>query len=654
MKKYSIMDEILKTLNEKQKEAVLTTEGPILILAGAGSGKTKCLTHRIAYLIAQGIAPENILAVTFTNKAAQEMENRINSLLIAIGSTGHKPYAISNMPFIGTFHSFCVRILRENSLKAGFTKTFSIFDDGDSLSLIKEVINELAINQKQFPAGMVCKVISNLKNELINPDEYSLKTGNEYFATTLHKIYELYQKRLTESNALDFDDLIMKTVELFRDNQEILEKYQNRFHYINVDEYQDTNHAQYVLIKLLAEKNKNLAVVGDDAQAIYGFRGADFQNILNFEKDWPQAKIVVLDENYRSTQNVLDAAHAVISHNTLQKEKKLWTKNEKGEEIEILFANDEREESKIIMEKIKSLFHEGFLPKDLAVLFRTNAQTRVLEEALINNNFPYKIIGGVKFYERKEVKDIIAYLRVIFNPGDSLSLKRIINIPARGIGKVLFLKYLAKSALNAGEQKKIFQFENIIKELKEKTEIFPASEFIKFLVKKINYESYLKDFSDEAENRWENVKELFSLAKKYDELEPKEGLEKMLEDISLVSDQDEIKDEKNVLHLMTIHAAKGLEFPFVFIAGMEEGIFPHSRSLMNPRELEEERRLCYVALTRAKKKIFMTLASKRLLFGSIQANPPSRFLGELPERLIIKHGEINDSEDDLYYDDEDE
>lgn len=644
------MEEILKNLNEKQKEAVLATEGPVLILAGAGSGKTKCLTHRIAYLIAaKGIAPENILAVTFTNKASQEMRNRISYLL-------NFQLTINNFqaPFIGTFHSFCVKILRENAAKSGYTKTFSIFDDGDSLSLVKEVMNELAVNQKQFPAGMICKVISNLKNELITPEEYSLKTGNEFFATTLHKIYSLYQKRLLESNALDFDDLIMKTVELFRVNQEILENYQNRFRYINVDEYQDTNHAQYVLIKLLAEKYRNLAVVGDDAQAIYGFRGADFQNILNFEKDWPDAKTVVLDENYRSTQNILDAAHSVISRNTLQKEKRLWTKNERGEEIEIFFAKDEKEESKAIMEKIKNLFHEGYSPKELAVLFRTNAQTRVLEEALLNNKFPYKIIGGVKFYERKEVKDIIAYLRLIFNPNDSLSLKRIINIPARGIGKILFLKYLAKSALNQSEQEKISQFENIIKELKEKIEIFSASEFIKFLVKKISYESYLKDFSDEAENRWENVKELFSLAKKYDGLESKEGLGKMLEDISLVSDQDEIKDEKNVLHLMTIHAAKGLEFPFVFIAGMEEGIFPHSRSLMNPRELEEERRLCYVALTRAKKKLFLTLASRRLLFGSIQANPPSRFLGELPEEIIVKNGENNNFEDDLYYDDEDE
>jgi len=315
---------------------------------------------------------------------------------------------------------------------------------------------------------------------LVGPDDYLEKTGNEFFPATIHKIYSLYQKRLAESNALDFDDLIMKTVELFSRNKEILEGYQNLFRYINVDEYQDTNHAQYILIKLLAEKHRNLAVVGDDAQAIYGFRGADFQNILNFEKDWPETKTVILDQNYRSTQNILDAAHSIISRNTLQKEKKLWTQNSQGEEIEIIFAKDEKEESKLIMEKIKKLFREGNSPKDLAVLFRTNAQTRVLEEALLYNNFPYKIIGGTKFYERKEVKDIIAYMRIIFNAGDMLSLKRIINIPARGIGKALFLKYLAKSALNAGEQEKIYQFENLLKELKEKTKIFPASDFIKF------------------------------------------------------------------------------------------------------------------------------------------------------------------------------
>jgi len=643
------MEEILKDLNEKQKEAVLATEGPVLILAGAGSGKTKCLTHRIAYLIAGGVAPESILAVTFTNKASQEMAERVRALI-----SNFQFSIFNNPPFIGTFHSFCVKILRDNAGKAGFSRTFSIFDDGDSLSLIKEVMNELGVNQKQFPAGMISKIISNLKNELVGPDDYLEKTGNEFFPATIHKIYSLYQKRLAESNALDFDDLIMKTVELFSRNKEILEGYQNLFRYINVDEYQDTNHAQYILIKLLAEKHRNLAVVGDDAQAIYGFRGADFQNILNFEKDWPETKTVILDQNYRSTQNILDAAHSIISRNTLQKEKKLWTQNSQGEEIEIIFAKDEKEESKLIMEKIKKLFREGNSPKDLAVLFRTNAQTRVLEEALLYNNFPYKIIGGTKFYERKEVKDIIAYMRIIFNAGDMLSLKRIINIPARGIGKALFLKYLAKSALNAGEQEKIYQFENLLKELKEKTKIFPASDFIKFLTKKINYEDYLKDFSDEAESRWENVKELLSLAKKYDEYNPGDGLGKMLEDISLISDQDEIKDEKNVLHLMTIHAAKGLEFPFVFIAGMEEGIFPHSRSLLDPRNLEEERRLCYVALTRAKKKIFLTLAQKRLLFGSTQANSPSRFLGELPEKLIIKNGEINDFEDELYYNDEDD
>lgn len=640
---------ILKDLNEKQKEAVLATEGPVLILAGAGSGKTKCLTHRIAYLIYQGAAPESILAVTFTNKASQEMADRVRHLL------NHQPSTIGyQLSFIGTFHSFCVKILRENAAKAGYTKTFSIFDDGDSLSLIKEVMSELAVNQKQFPAGMICKVISNLKNELITPEEYSLKTSGEYFATTLHKIYSLYQKKIIESNALDFDDLIMKTVELFRNNQDILESYQNRFRYINVDEYQDTNHAQYILIKLLAEKYRNIAVVGDDAQAIYGFRGADFQNILNFEKDWPEAKVVILDQNYRSTQNILDAAYAVISKNRMQKEKKLWTENANGEQIEIIFAGDEKEEAKLIMEKIKNLFHEGYPPKDLAVLFRTNAQTRILEEALLYNNFPYKIVGGIKFYERKEVKDIIAYLRIIFNSGDMLSLKRIINIPTRGIGKTMLLKYLAKSALNFSEQEKIFKFEYLLKELREKIEIFPSSEFIKFLIKKINYEGYLKDFSDEAESRWENVKEILSLAKKYDEYKSKEGIEKMLEDISLISDQDEIKDKANVLHLLTIHSAKGLEFPFVFIAGMEDGIFPHSRSLIDPAQLEEERRLCYVALTRAKKKLFLTLASRRLLFGSVQANPPSRFLGELPENILVKTGETNGHDDELYYDDEDE
>lgn len=633
------MEKLLQELNPRQKEAVLATEGPVLILAGPGSGKTKTLTYRISFLLKQGVSPENILAVTFTNKAANEMVNRVRQ----IADFEDRRHTIDGLLFIGTFHSLAVRILRAHAAKVGFLPSFTIFDEDDSLALIKEIIKELEVEPKQFPPGMIANIISSLKNELISPSEYIEGSGNtEIFPKTVHQVYELYQKRLLDANAMDFDDLLFNANLLFEKYPNILENYQDKFKYINVDEWQDTNHAQYVLISKLAQKHKNLAVVGDDAQAIYAFRGADYRNISNFEKDWPDAKIIILDQNYRSTQTILDAARTVIEHNRAQKEKKLWTDNGRGEEIIIMAATDEREEGRFVFTRINQLIQKGYSLKDMVILYRTNAQSRPLEEIFLKNNFPYKITGGVKFYQRKEVKDILAYLRLLVNPSDLLSIKRIINVPSRGIGKRALLEYLTNlksGAVNNSEA--ITNFNHLLKTMRQKMTELKVTVLIKLLLKTINYQEYLDDSSNNAGERWENVKELVSLAQKYDDLNPPQGVEKLLEDAVLMSEPDQVNQTfrrshetgNDVINLMTLHAAKGLEFPIVFMVGMEEGIFPHSRSARDPQQLEEERRLCYVGLTRAKEKVFLSFALRRAMFGSIQANPPSRFLGEIPENL---------------------
>ena len=630
------MIDLLKDLNSQQQEAVLATEGPVLILAGPGSGKTKTLTHRIAFLISKGVAPEHILAVTFTNKAAEEMKMRLNLL------TNNQSPA-NNQIFIGTFHALSAKILRIHAGKIGYLHSFTIFDEDDSLALFKEIIKELSINTKQFPAGMIMHTISGLKNELITPERYEEENGlDDLFPQIIHKVYTVYQQHLKEANAMDFDDLLMNTALLFEKHPEILQTYQNYFHYIHIDEYQDTNHAQYILMNQLAKIRHNIAVVGDDAQAIYGWRGADFRNIFNFERDWPETKIIILDQNYRSTQVILDAAKELIAKNNLQKQKNLWTEIKGGETIKIVPLENEKKEAEFVYQQIRHLQKDEHQLKDMVILYRTNAQSRALEEVFLENNFPYKIVGGIKFYQRKEVKDIIAYLRFLLNPDDSLSLKRIINVPARGIGKTSFLAYLAlyrtkygtNTLLNKGQNDTLSRFEALIRKLREEIKQNSAVSFLKYLLKSINYQEYLGDSSDKAEERWENVQELVSLAKKYGDIGPPAGLEKLLEDVALMSDTDEISAAKPQINLMTLHSAKGLEFQDVFIVGLEDGIFPHSRSLFDPRELEEERRLCYVGLTRAKKNLFLTFALRRTQFGSIQVNPPSRFLNEIPENLI--------------------
>ncbi len=627
-----IMDNILKNLNSKQKKAVQTTEGPLLILAGPGSGKTRVLTHRLAYLIKKDIASRNILAVTFTNKAAGEMKQRVNKLL----------NRETSIPFIGTFHAFCLRILRKQIDKLGYKKSFVIYDEEDQLKLIKQVMNKLDINKEQFQPKKVSTIISALKSEIINWQGYE-KQAQEYFEKTIAKIYQAYQEGLKKKNALDFDDLIMLSVQLFEKYPEILEKYQERFKYILVDEYQDTDPAQYRLIKLLSGKYKNLCVVGDDAQSIYSFRNADFRNILNFEKDFPQAKVVTLDQNYRSTQNILDAASKLISKNVYQKPKNLWTENPAGPSIAIVGTWDENTEAELIVNKILEFIKQGFKLNDFTVFYRTNAQSRALEEAFIRRKIPYKLIGAVKFYQRKEIKDIISYLKFIAT-NDLNSLERIINTPSRGIGKITLGRILKQGLNNLSKEKsEVGLFYNIIKKAKELALKRPLSQLLKFILKETKYRDYLKKtYGDtplkigipEDEVRWQNIEELINVSKDYDKIKPPQGLKEFLEQIALFSELDEVKEQKQVVHLMTLHTAKGLEFPVVFIAGCEEGVLPHSRSLLNPLDLEEERRLFYVGITRSKGYLYLVFSQRRANWGTREANPPSRFLGEIPEELI--------------------
>jgi len=624
--------EILQSLNQKQKQAVQTTEGPVLILAGPGSGKTRVLTHRLAYLIQNNISPQNILAVTFTNKAADEMKKRVQKLL------ENK----SSAPFIGTFHSFCLRILKKQINKLGHKRTFVIYDDQDQLKLMKKIVKESDINKEQFQPKKILSIISALKSELIHCSTYE-ENAQEYFEKTISKAYKAYQEKLKKNNALDFDDLIMMTVDLLKQFPEILEKYQEKFKYILVDEYQDTNPAQYQLIRLLAEKYKNLCVVGDDAQSIYSFRSADFRNILNFEKDFPKAKVITLDQNYRSTQNILDAASEIITKNIYQKPKKLWTENSAGPPISVIGTWNEETEAELIVEKIKEFLKQDFKLNDFTVFYRTNAQSRALEESFIKNNVPYKLIGSIKFYQRKEIKDVIAYLKFIDN-NDLASLERIINVPGRGIGKMTLEKIADQginkiSKINPG----VKSFCNLIKETKKIALEKPLSELIKLILKETKYKNYLKKiYGDnlirenipEDEARWENIEELIRVSKDYDKTKPSQGLKEFLEKTALFSDTDEIKEQKEVVHLMTLHTAKGLEFSVVFIIGCEEGILPHSRSLLSPLDVEEERRLFYVGITRSKKHLYLIFSQTRSSWGGKEANPPSRFLTEIPEELI--------------------
>ena len=610
------MEKIIQSLNPQQQRAVKYTDSPSLILSGPGSGKTRVITHRIAFLIDNlGVSPTDILAVTFTNKAANEMKNRIRKL-------------IKTTPlWMGTFHSICAKILRESGGHVGISPNFTIFDEDDSLRLIKDVMKDLDINTKNFSPGSVKGAIGSAKNELIGPSEYQ-GYARGYFQEIVSKVYDSYQKALQKSRALDFDDLIFQTVVLFQNYPEVLEKYHNRWKYILVDEYQDTNKSQYIFTKLLAQKNRNLFVVGDASQAIYGWRGADFRNILNFSKDFPEGKVFNLEQNYRSTKKILTAATSVISKNRSHPIINLWTDNSEGIPLVLYEAKDEVEEAEFIIRTIQKLINssQGFTLKSFAVLYRTNAQSRVLEEALLRVGLPYTLVGGTRFYERKEIKDVTAYLRLIANSKDQVSFRRVANVPPRGIGPV---------ALKNPDDIKIKGFWDFINTVKEKSAPLETIEKIDLVLTETKYLAYLDDGTTEGSARVENVKELRSVAAEF----PK--LDDFLENIALVEREYLPKEsgknaaEKDSITLMTLHSAKGLEYPVIFMVGMEEGLFPHSRSLTDTHELEEERRLCYVGITRAKKQVYFTYTQGRLYFGAKTEGILSRFILDIPEELII-------------------
>jgi len=631
------MQDLLEGLNPEQQRAVETTEGPLLIQAGAGSGKTKTLTHRIAHLIATHKAtPYNILAVTFTNKAAREMRERVAQLL------GQDAENRGFMPYMGTFHSICVRILRMDGEHISIPRSYVIFDETDRLSAVKQASKQLGLDEKAFPARVIAGLISSAKNELITPAEYD-RAGGSPATRAASEVYPLYQNILKDSGALDFDDLIARTVQLLQTVPAMRDKWQRQFAYIMIDEYQDTNAAQYKLVKLLTNENNNIAVVGDDWQSIYSWRGADFRNILKFENDYPNCAVIKLEQNYRSTGHILNAAHGVVTRNEQRSDKKLWTAAGEGKPVQILQVGSERAEAEAIVRRVKLGVDGGRHFSDFAVLYRTNAQSRSVEEAFIQYGIPYRIVGGVRFYDRKEIKDLVAYLRLLYQPDDRISFERIVNIPTRGIGAKSLQNFyswyeglglslseaLAQTsncgAVTGKAKKGLVELGDILKSLCELIDEVPPAALIDSLVRRLNYLSYLDDGTVQAESRQENVREFMGVAQSYQEL----GLANFLEEIALISDLDTADLNGNAVTLMTLHAAKGLEFPVVFMTGMEETIFPHTRALYNQTEMEEERRLCYVGMTRAREELYMMYATSRMLYGGVQHNVPSRFLGEI-------------------------
>ncbi|MBI4408011.1 MAG: UvrD-helicase domain-containing protein [Candidatus Kerfeldbacteria bacterium] len=696
------MHELLAPLNEKQRVAVEATDGPVLILAGAGSGKTKTLIHRIAYIIATKKAkPYNILAVTFTNKASKELKNRLHTLL------GNK---ITHYPVMGTFHSVCVQILRREIPALGYNAKFVIYDDNDTDALIKKVMKDQGLDTKVIAPGLMKHIISKAKNDLLTPSDFEA-VASDVMDRTAAQVYSTYQTALKNHNALDFDDLIRLTVQIFKDFPEVLQRYQQAFQYILVDEYQDTNHAQYMLIDLLAHEHKNICVVGDDYQSIYSWRGANLQNILDFEDDYKKSTVILLEQNYRSSQHILEAANEIIKYNVKQKDKKLWTENGRGHKITIKEVADEKEEGEFIIREIfditektesgdsritedteikyvdegdgidqdtvqptslldrimQSRTFQGYqadqklqrsikqqLPlidlRKYVILYRTNAQSRALEESFLRYNVPYRIIGGMKFYDRREIKDLIAYLRSIVNPADWVSVERIVNVPARSLGANSWKKIEAQCRslgvnyleippeqlplLRPQQHDAFIAFQELMKSLNTKMEKLSPSESLDLVVKLTHFKDQYNTKLPEDLSRLENIEELKSVTSKFDNQVGSTGILAMLEDVALVSDQDDVNDFSNAVNLMTVHAAKGLEFDTVFITGMEEGLFPHARSLFQPSEMEEERRLCYVALTRAKRKAYFVYAGQRTVYGATQITAPSRFLKDIPKELV--------------------
>ena len=623
----------INDLNKEQQEAVRKTEGPLLILAGAGSGKTRVLTTKVAYLIENmEVSPYNILAITFTNKAANEMKERLNLLV------GEK----ANYIQVSTFHSFGLKILRENYEVLGYNSNFSIMDSDDTLSIIKKILKDLNLDTKIYNPTAIRHKISGCKNEIISPAEYDKYAISEFEQVVL-KVYKKYEETLKRNNAVDFDDLLILPLKLFKEHPSILEKYQQRFKYILIDEYQDTNEAQYILTKMISAKYRNICCVGDNDQSIYSFRGANYRNILNFEKDYKDATIIKLEQNYRSTSTILDAANSVIKHNKERKDKNLWSNKKEGEKISYFRAFNERDEAFYAIREIKKLINNGIDYENIAILYRTNAQSRIMEEELLKENIPYRVVGSFYFYSRKEIKDLIAYLRLIHNENDNISLTRVINTPKRGIGLKTISNISLKADMNntsmfeAITSGKELEFKDLILKLKEISKNLTLTELVEKILEVTGLKKELEDEKTlESEIRLENLEEFKSITKSFEEKNGVISLEDFLLEISLVSDVNEYKDNKNRISLMTIHSVKGLEFDYVFVIGMEEGIFPHINSLMDNSEIEEERRLCYVAITRAKEKLHLVNARMRTLFGKEQANPSSRFLSEIDSNLIEK------------------
>lgn len=646
---YNLSEELVKGMNPEQAEAVKHTDGPLLIMAGAGSGKTRVLTHRVAYLMAaKQVAPWNILAITFTNKAAREMKDRIARLVGGVAED----------IWISTFHSMCVRILRRDIDRIRYDRSFSILDASDQLTAIKQVLKELNLDPKKYEPRTLLGMISNHKNELRTAKDAAALVGSNPYERIISDVYTAYEKKLKQNNVLDFDDLIMKTIHLFQEAPDVLAFYQKKFKYIHVDEYQDTNRAQYTLVKLLAQAHENLCVVGDSDQSIYRWRGADIANILTFEKDYPSAHVILLEQNYRSTKRILEAANSVIQNNASRKEKNLWTENDEGEKLLLHVASDDRDEAFFIMNQMKELKMEGMDYGQMAVLYRTNAQSRGLEEMLLKSNIPYKMVGGTKFYERKEIKDVLAYLRLIANPDEDISFVRIVNEPKRGIGAATIdklgdfadmqgvslmdaIRDIELSGIAPRTATKLADFRQMMMDLRQMADYLSISELVEEVLKKTGYEEMLKiEKTLEAESRLENLQEFLSVAQNFEKESDEQTLVAFLTDLTLVSDLDSLDevDESHQVTLMTLHSAKGLEFPVVFLIGMEEGLFPHSRALNDEEEMEEERRLAYVGITRAEKRLYLTRAQSRRLYGRFQNNPESRFLHELPETLLERSG----------------
>ena len=640
--------DILAELNPTQKQAVETIDGPLLIIAGPGSGKTRVITHRVAYLIKVcGINPHRIIAVTFTNKAAKEMRERLGKLL------GQAAEALT----LGTFHAICARILRQEGKAIGLDPSFVIYDEDDQLNLIKQSLQELDIDPKQYTPRAIQSRIKFAKSQLLTPADYA-QHADSYFEEIVRRVYERYHQILTRNQGIDFDDLLMKTVQLFNDHPRVLAKYQSRYLHILVDEFQDTNTTQYTLIRQLAGKHRNICVVGDPDQSIYSWRFADLRNILSFNKDFPDAKVALLEQNYRSTKTILEVASGIISVNSQRKPKSLWTENDVGIPVAIIKTYNEDEEAQFVISEIEKLVTENLVsPGDCAIMYRVNAQSRALEEAFMRYGVPYKLVGGTRFYQRREIKDLIAYLRLILNPNDNISLTRIINVPGRGIGRRTVSELSAWA--NAGDislcsalqmitenkgpslapraSRALTSFYSMINELIDKSRELNLSRLLDEVVERSGYRDYILN-EEGGEDRWENILELHTAAREYDELRPQEALVTFLENVSLVADIDELDEKANATTLVTLHQAKGLEFPVVFIVGMEEGLLPHRRSMDDPGELEEERRLCYVGITRAQHRVYLLHTYRRSLFGSSSVPDPSRFLRDIPAHLITSKG----------------